>query len=113
MSRTTKYLVVSIGGVGASGKPDRRWFDRPEDVKRDVKRRLQVDRLHEGKRLELREWPLEECAQVHDGHEWRCVSITHYGLPPSHPYHGRGGGVRVYSMDRETPAFDPSTLKFR
>lgn len=113
MSRITKYLVVTIGGVSTSGKADRRWHDRREDAKADVKRRLQLRRLQEGKRLDATEWPLEERALTHDGFEWRCVAIMHYDrFPPSHPDHRRGGGVRLYSMDRESPPFDPSTIKF-
>jgi hypothetical protein len=95
-----------------SGAPDPRWFHRPEDAREDVKRRLGVERLHDGKRFDAYERPLEESAQTHEGHEWRCVSYINYGLPPSHPDHGRSGGVRVYTMDREMPVFDPSTIKF-
>lgn len=113
MSRITKYLVESIGGVGSSGKPDSQWFVLAKDARDEVKRRLGLVRLHEGKRLHAREWLRADLNRTHEGYQWRCVSLTYYErVPPSHPEHGRKGGIRVHAMDRESPTFDPSSLKF-
>ena len=108
--RAEWYLVERIAGLHELGKPDPKWFRDRDDAIAEVKRRLGLERLHEGKRLHDRKFKLGERSDD-DGHTWRYVHAYQYEqMPQSHPDFGRSGGVRLYLMERDVEPFDPTTL---
>jgi hypothetical protein len=95
----TRYMVAGYGGCRASGKADERWFWTHEQAEAEIKRRLQVRRLHTRARTGGRDWGTSERTWTHEGLEWRCVSSVDYRVvPKSSPDFDGSGGCTLYQM---------------
>jgi hypothetical protein len=101
----TRYMVASFGGVRTSGRPNEQWFWTLVPARDEIKRRLQVRKLHRRAREGGRDFGTVERTWTHEGLEWRVVfSIDYCAVTRSHMDFNRSGGCTLYELRAETEA---------
>lgn len=110
-----RFVVISFGPRGLTGKPNEKWFDTLQDAQDEVRLRLQVRRLHSSARIQGREYPGDRAWQ-RDCLTWRSIGVINYReVSQKHPEFEQSGGCRIHQVRTvtEDKPFDPSSLRFR
>jgi len=114
MVMQNRFIVISFGPRGLTGKPNEKWFNTLADAQDEVRRRLQVRRLHSRARIKGREFPGVR-AWERDGQTWHSVGVTDYrDVPQKHPDFDHSGGCRIHQVGTvtEDKPFNPKSLRF-
>jgi hypothetical protein len=114
MAASNRFVVLSHGPRGLTGKRNEKWFYTLPEAKDEVRRRLQVTRLNARARVARRD-VFGDKTWTRDQLEWLTIWTGEFrDVPRSHPDFEQSGGCvihQVRAITEEKP-FDPSTLMF-
>jgi hypothetical protein len=111
MAILARFIVISYGPRGLTGKPNEEWFFRLTDAQDEVSRRIQVRRLHSRARTAAKVYGGRTWDR--DGLEWRTIAVLDYrDVPKSNPEFESSGGCRIHEVRATTKdkPFDPGSL---
>ena len=112
MAIHNRFVVISHGPRGLTGKPNEKWFYTLPDAQDEVRRRLQVRRLNARACVAGRAYPGGK-TWSREGLEWRSIGTIEYrDVPQSHQDFDRSGGCIIHQVRAitEDKPFDPSAL---